>query len=49
VLRPANRVNDRRDLLRVAVLADRREQVGGLEELILRDAGDALDHLGRVT
>ena len=48
VLRPADGVDDGRDLLHVAVLADGREQVGGLQELILRNAGDALDHFRRV-
>ena len=48
VLRPADRVDDRGGLLHVAVLADGGEEVGGLEELILRDPGDALDHLRRV-
>ena len=35
-------------LLHVAVFADGGEQVGGLEELILRNAGDALHHLRRI-
>ena len=48
VLRPADGIDDRRGLLHVAVLADRREQVGGLQELILGNSGDALDHLRRV-
>ena len=48
VLRPADGVDDRRRLLHVAVFADRREQIGGFQKLILRDAGDALDHLRRV-
>src|SRR6266849_7908902 len=48
VLRPAHGVDDRSDLLHVAVLADGGKQVGGLQELILRDAGDALDHFRRV-
>jgi hypothetical protein len=48
VLGPADRVNDGRDLFHVAVLADGGEQVGGLQELILGDAGDALDHLRRI-
>ena len=37
-----------RGLLHVAVLADGGEEVGRLEELVLRNAGDALDHLRRV-
>src|SRR5205823_3091130 len=48
VLRPADRVNDRRDPLHVALLAYGREEIGGLEELIARNAGDPLDHLRRV-
>ena len=48
VLRPADGVDDRRRLLHVAVFADGREQIGGFEELILRNAGDPLDHLRRV-
>ena len=48
VLRPADRIDDGGDLLGVAVLADGGEQIGGLEELILRNAGDALHHFRRV-
>src|SRR6185369_357430 len=44
VLRPADRVNDRCRFLRIAVLANRSEQVSGFKKLIFRDAGDALDH-----
>ena len=32
----------------IAILADGREQIRGFQELILRDAGDALHHLRRV-
>ena len=48
VLGPADRVDDCGGLLHVAVFADGGEEVGGFEELVLRDSGDALDHLGRV-
>src|SRR2546427_8168572 len=48
MLRPAHRVDDRGGLLHVPVLADGGVQVGCLQELGLRYAGDALDHLGRV-
>ena len=48
VLGPADGVDNRRRLLHVAVLADRREQIGGFQELILGDPRDALDHLRRV-
>jgi hypothetical protein len=48
VLRPAHRVDDGGDLLHVAVFADGGEQIGGLQELIFRNAGDALHHLRRV-
>ncbi len=46
VLRPADGVDDGRDLLQVAVLADGGEQVGGFDELIFRNAGNALHHSG---
>ena len=48
VLGPADRINNGGDLFHVAVFADGGEQVVSLEELILRDAGDALDDFGRV-
>ena len=48
VLRPPDRIDDRGDLLHVAVGANRREQVGRSQKLIARDAGDPLDHLRRV-
>jgi len=32
----------------VAIFADGGEEVGGLEELILRNAGNALHHFGRI-
>ena len=48
VLRPSDCVDDGGDFLHVAIFADGGEEVGGLEKLILRNAGDALDHLGRV-
>ena len=49
VLRPTHRIDDGRDLLHVAVFADGSEQVRGLQELVFGYAGDALDHLRRVT
>jgi hypothetical protein len=42
VVGEADRVDDRHHLVRLAGLAD---QLGHLEELVLGDAGDALDHL----
>ncbi len=48
MLRPAHRVDDRRDFLHVAIFADGSEQVDGLQVLVLRDARDALDGFGRV-
>ena len=48
VLRPADRIDDGGDFFRVAVVADGSEQIGGLQELVFRNAGDALHHLGRV-
>ncbi len=48
VLRPSHRVNDGADLLGIAILSDRREQVRRFQELIFRDARDALHHLRRV-
>ena len=48
VLRPADRVDDGSHLLHVAVFADRGKQVGGLQELILWNTGDALHHLWRI-
>ena len=48
VLRPSDRINDGGDFFHVAIFADRGEQVGGFEELVFRNAGDALDHLGRI-
>ena len=48
MLRPAHRVDDGRDFLHVAVFADRSKQVGGLQELVLGDAGNPLDHFRRV-
>src|SRR5258708_21092325 len=38
-------VDDGADLLHVAVFANRSVEVGGLEELLLGNAGDSLDHL----
>src|SRR5207248_4599580 len=49
VLRPAYRINNRSDLLGVAVLANGSEEIGSLEELILRHSRDALDHLRRIS
>ena len=48
VLRPPHRIHDGGDLLHVAIFADGSEQIGGLQELVFRNAGDALDHLRRV-
>ena len=45
VVGEADRVDDRHHLVRPAHLAD---ELRDLEELFARDAGDALDHLGRV-
>ena len=45
VLSPAHRVNNRAGLLHFPVLANRREQIGSLNELILWNAGNALHHL----
>src|SRR6266481_6404319 len=47
-MRPADGVDDGAGLLHVAVFANRSVEVGGLEELLLGNAGDALDHLRRV-
>src|ERR1019366_1013249 len=47
-LRPADGINDGRDLLRETVFANGRVQIGGFEELILGNASDALDDLRRV-
>src|SRR5258708_31744570 len=44
-MRPADGVDDGAGLLHVAVFANRSVEVGGLEELLLGNAGDALDHL----
>ena len=48
VVRPSHRVYDCAGLLGAAVFADGGEQVGGFQELVLGDAGDALDHFWRV-
>ncbi len=48
VLRPADRVDDGGDLLHVAILADGGEHVPRLQKLVLRNAGDARNHLRRV-
>ena len=48
VLRPSDCVNYGGDFLHVAIFADGGEEVGGLKELLLRNAGDALHHFGRV-
>ena len=48
VMRPADGVDDGAGLLHVAILADGGEEFGGLEELILRNAGDALHHFRRI-
>src|SRR6267378_6668342 len=45
---PTDGVDDGAGLLHVAVFANRSVEVGGLEELLLGNAGDALDHLRRV-
>src|SRR5882724_3607803 len=42
---PTDGVDDGAGLLHVAVFANRSVEVGGLEELLLGNAGDALDHL----
>src|SRR6266481_7463954 len=47
-LRPSDGVDDGADLLHVAVFANRSVEVSGFEELLLGNAGDALDHLRRV-
>src|SRR5580658_766970 len=49
MLRPADGVDDRRNFLRVPVLADGSEHVNGLQILIFRNAGNALDHFRRVS
>src|ERR1035438_6501856 len=48
MLRPTDRVNNGGDFLHVAILAHRGEQIGGFQELVLRNAGDALDHFRRI-
>ncbi len=48
VLRPSDGIDNGGDFFHVAVFADGGEEVGGFEELILRNAGDALDHFWRV-
>src|SRR5882724_1974895 len=48
VMCPTYGVDDGAYLLHVAVFANRSVEVSGLEELLLGDAGDALDHLRRV-
>ena len=48
VLRPTDRVNNCGGFLHVAVFADGGEEVSGLQELILRDAGNAFDHFRRI-
>src|SRR5580700_10657491 len=48
VMRPADRINNRRYLLRVSILTHRREQVRSLHKLILRYAGDTLHDFRRV-
>src|ERR1043165_978222 len=45
MLRPTNSVDDCRRLFHVAVLADGGEEIGSLDELILRNSGDAFHHL----
>src|SRR5258708_7591876 len=45
VMGPTDGVDDGADLLHVAVFANRSVEVNGLEELLLGNAGDALDHL----
>src|SRR5260221_14431978 len=45
VMGPTYGVDNGADLLHVAVFANRSVEVSGLEELLLGDAGDALDHL----
>src|SRR5260370_28411617 len=49
MLRPADRVDNRRNFLHVPVLADGCKHVGGLQELVPRDARDPLDGFRRVT
>ena len=48
VLGESHRVEDGGCLLHVAIFSNGSEEVGGFEELVLRDAGDTLDHLGGV-
>ncbi len=48
MLSPTNSVDDRCDLFHITVFTDRCEKVGSLDELILRNPGDAFDHLRRV-
>src|SRR5882724_6367785 len=45
---PTDGVDKGAGLLHVAVFANRSVEVGGIEELLLGNAGDALDHLRRV-
>src|ERR1700757_3099485 len=47
-MRPSDGVDDGAGLLHVAVFANRSVEVGGLEELLLGNTGNALDHLRRV-
>ena len=48
VLGPSDGINNGGDFFHVAIFADGSEEVGGLEELILRDAGDTFHHFGCV-
>src|SRR5437899_10582825 len=48
VLGPSDSVDDRSCFLHVAVFADGREEISGLQKLFLGDARDALDHFRRV-
>src|SRR5258708_2890913 len=48
VMGPTYGVDDGADLLHVAVFANGGVEVSGLEELLLGDTGDALDHLRSV-
>ena len=48
VLRPADGIDDRRHFLHVAVDTNRREEIGRFQELVLRNAGNPLDHFRRV-
>ena len=49
VLRPSDRIDDRRNFFQIAVFSNRGEKIGSFNELGLRDPGNSLDNLRRVS